>query len=72
MSTFSGMLIDDDGYILKPVNKPEQGKREIMFYETVTNSVQKELLQLKQFIPEYFGISTLKINNRSKYQSVSK
>lgn len=61
------MLKDEEGNVLKPVNKPEQGRREIIFYETVSSSSNEDIKKLRQFIPLYFGISNLIVNGTSKY-----
>ncbi|XP_054267634.1 inositol polyphosphate multikinase-like isoform X2 [Macrosteles quadrilineatus] len=60
-----GMLRDEDGHVLKPVNKPEQGRKEIEFYETLSKYETDDILQLKQFVPQYFGSVILSIDGRS-------
>lgn len=64
----TGMLRDDEGHVLKPVNKKEQGMREITFYENVACSTQDEVKKLKQIIPSYFGILTLTVNGKGRYK----
>ncbi|XP_075233012.1 inositol phosphate kinase 2 isoform X2 [Lycorma delicatula] len=54
-----GMLKHNDGYVLKPVNRPIQGEKEIKFYEELKKTVEPILLELKQFIPEYYGTTVL-------------
>lgn len=61
------MLKDEEGNVLKPVNKREQGQREIKFYETVSSSSNEDVKKLRKFIPLYSGISNLTVNGTSKY-----
>ncbi|XP_046673185.1 inositol polyphosphate multikinase alpha isoform X1 [Homalodisca vitripennis] len=57
-----GMLKDEEGYVFKPINKPELGRREVLFYETVMNSELEVIKELKQFVPEYLGTVELAVN----------
>lgn len=58
------MLKDKDGHILKYINKPILGERERKFYESLQSTEDSEFLKLKKFVPQYFGITTLKIANQ--------
>uniref|UniRef100_A0A1B6DQ49 Kinase n=1 Tax=Clastoptera arizonana TaxID=38151 RepID=A0A1B6DQ49_9HEMI len=60
-----GMLKHKDGFVLKPVNRPEQGKREIAFYESFQTTSDPILLKFKEFIPEFRGTTNLIINGKS-------
>lgn len=52
------MLIDKEGCILKPVQAPPRGEREIAFYETITNSTDPGVHAFEKFTPKYFGVKT--------------
>ncbi|KAG8336778.1 hypothetical protein J6590_038325 [Homalodisca vitripennis] len=56
------MLKDEEGYVFKPINKPELGRREVLFYETVMTSELEVIKELKQFVPEYLGTVELAVN----------
>ncbi|XP_076762858.1 inositol phosphate kinase 2 [Xylocopa sonorina] len=59
-----GMLRRSDGRIFKPVVKPLLGKREISFYENLQISKNPILLQLKNYVPRYYGTTELQIFGR--------
>ncbi|KAG8336775.1 hypothetical protein J6590_038323 [Homalodisca vitripennis] len=63
-----GMLKDEEGYVFKPINKPELGRREVLFYETVMNSELEVIKELKQFVPEYLGTVELAVNGTNKLE----
>lgn len=52
-----------DGCVLKPVQKPPKGEREVLFYETVFNGKEErdEILQLRRLLPHYYGVVELGI-----------
>ncbi|XP_076162202.1 inositol phosphate kinase 2 isoform X2 [Ptiloglossa arizonensis] len=56
-----GMLRRPDGRVLKPVVKPLLGKREIAFYESLQASQDPVMLQLKNYVPKYYGTTELQI-----------
>ena len=47
-----------DGCILKPVQRPPKGEREVVFYETIFDEKEEreEILQLRRFLPRYYGV----------------
>jgi len=49
------ILTNKEGCILKPIQPPPRGDREVEFYQTVNSSVNPEIAQFVQFIPQYFG-----------------
>ena len=49
------MLTKKDGRILKPIQPPPRGDREVKFYQDVTNSEDPEVAKFLSFIPTYFG-----------------
>jgi len=52
-----------DGCVLKPVQRPPKGEREVVFYETIFDEKEKreEILQLRRFLPHYYGVVELGI-----------
>ena len=52
-----------DGCVLKQVQRPPKGEREVVFYETVFDKKEEreEILQLRRFLPVYYGIVELGI-----------
>ncbi|XP_050471712.1 inositol polyphosphate multikinase [Bombus huntii] len=59
-----GMLRRSDGCVFKPVVKPLLGKREISFYENLQTSQDPVMLQLKNYVPRYYGTTELQIFGR--------
>lgn len=66
-----GMLRRSDGRVYKPVVKPLLGKREISFYENLQISQDPVMLQLKNYVPRYYGTTELQIFGRRKISKVS-
>ncbi|XP_011694408.1 PREDICTED: inositol polyphosphate multikinase-like [Wasmannia auropunctata] len=64
-----GMLIcRRTGCILKPATKVILGEREIAFYENLKNSHDPVAMELKKFVPRYYGTTELRVfNNRTKF-----
>ena len=58
MSIISGCLEVEDGTILKHVQCPPKGQRELDFYENVFNkdSTDEVLLELRLLVPKYHGL----------------
>lgn len=57
-----GFLENNKGNILKPVQGPEKGQREVEFYEKMfaPNCNEPVLLSLKSFVPRYDGVWSAK------------
>ena len=51
--------------MLKPVQRPPKGEREVIFYETVFDEAEErnEILQLRRFLPRYYGVVELGMLN---------
>ncbi|KMQ93265.1 inositol polyphosphate multikinase, partial [Lasius niger] len=64
-----GMLVcRRTGFVLKPATKAILGEREIAFYEKLKNSHDSTIVQLKKFVPHYFGTTELRVfNKRTKF-----
>lgn len=56
-----GLLQCSDGTILKPILKESQ-KREAEFYERITSSNRPDLVQLRKFMPKYYGVRKFTYN----------
>ncbi|XP_052266097.1 inositol polyphosphate multikinase-like isoform X2 [Dreissena polymorpha] len=52
-----GMLEHEDGYILKALQKPPRGTRELHFYEKIYDQTctDKHVLQLRELMPAFYG-----------------
>ncbi|CAH2232380.1 jg15318 [Pararge aegeria aegeria] len=51
---FLGLLQCSNGRILKPILKESQ-KREVDFYNRISASTNPELVELRKFVPKYYG-----------------
>jgi len=60
------MLKHKDGYILKPIEKPDCGEREINFYQDLQCATDPVSVELKKLVPKYLGTTTLQINGKGK------
>jgi len=54
------------GHILKPATKVILGEREIAFYETLKSSHDPVTMELKKFVPHYYGTTELRVFNNRK------
>ena len=54
-----GFLKRPDGRLLKPVQAPPRGKRELDFYKRINASKDPTDLRLKQCIPQFFGVEKM-------------
>ncbi|XP_063243218.1 uncharacterized protein LOC134542688 [Bacillus rossius redtenbacheri] len=59
-----GLLKHSDGYVLKPIQKPDHGEREIRFYEELQGSDDPVCAELRKFTPRYLGSTTVNINDK--------
>lgn len=51
------MLLDNNGRILKPIQTPPRGKKEVEFYQTVFGcEFNESIAKLRQFVPTFYGI----------------
>ena len=60
------MLKHKDGYVLKPIEKPACGEREIKFYQDLQGATDPVSVELKKLVPKYLGNTMLKINDEGK------
>lgn len=54
------ILTNKDGCILKPIQPPPRGDREVEFYQTVNTSEDPNVAQFVKFIPTFYGTCTKK------------
>ena len=56
-SIFTGLLEHEDGTILKALQKPPRGTRELDFYRKIFDKdcADKDILQLQQLLPQFYG-----------------
>ena len=62
-SGHSGMLKHESGLVLKPVQPPPRGPREVEFYQTLYSSTKEDHVKLKNFAPKFFGTENVKMSN---------
>ncbi|CAB4021368.1 inositol polyphosphate multikinase [Paramuricea clavata] len=67
-----GMLLDSDGKLLKPIQAPPRGEREVEFYQSLfeCKTSDQTTLKLCQFVPAFYGVKhvvspdlSLKVDN---------
>lgn len=58
------MMKHSEGYVLKPVPHVVYGPREINFYKTLETTHDPILKELKQFIPQYLGTTSVELDNK--------
>ncbi|XP_045522583.1 inositol polyphosphate multikinase [Pieris brassicae] len=58
---YLGLLQCNNGTILKPILKESQ-KREVDFYTKLFSSNDKDLVELREFVPKYFGCKKFTYN----------
>ena len=54
-----GILVSSQDHVLKPVQPPPRGLREIAFYEKISTSSDPECAQWREFAPHFHGLETL-------------
>ena len=54
-----GLLVSDQGHVLKQVQDPPKGPRELQFYQKITSSDDPECLKWRQLAPKYHGIELI-------------
>lgn len=59
-----GVLLHENGHVLKPVEKEDLGDREIKFYEKLQSSSDPLMQELRQHMPAYYGLKEIRIMNK--------
>ncbi|XP_059057659.1 inositol polyphosphate multikinase [Achroia grisella] len=62
---FSGLLQCNDGTILKPILKEAQ-RREVEFYERLATSTDPDLVEMRNFVPRYYGCKKVTYNGHEQ------
>lgn len=57
-------MMKQNGVVLKPIQKKEIGERELCLYQQLHNTVDKTLLELRNFAPEFFGTKKVAVNGK--------
>lgn len=58
-----GMLMHKDGFVLKPVQAPPKGLREIGFYQAISGSNDPVDMKFCKFTAKFFGTETVESSN---------
>jgi len=68
------LRVTADGCVLKPVQRPPKGEREVVFYETIFDEKEKreEILQLRRFLPHYYGVVELDSSRYLKLENITR
>ncbi|KAM3957525.1 inositol phosphate kinase 2 [Aphomia sociella] len=62
---YLGLLQCNDGTILKPILKEAQ-KREVEFYERLSKSTDPDLVEMRKFVPRYYGCKKVTYNGHEQ------
>lgn len=57
-------MMKQNGVVLKPITKQEIGEREIWLYQNLHNTVDKSLIELKHFVPLFYGTKKIVIDGK--------
>jgi len=55
-----GMLLHEEGFVLKPVQAPPKGHREVEFYQHISTSVNQIDARLYSLMPKFYGTERVK------------
>jgi len=58
-----GMLMHESGFVLKPVQVPPKGSREVNFYQNISTSTIETDRQFKALTAKFFGTESVKLSN---------
>jgi len=58
-----GMLLHESGFVLKPVQAPPKGLREVTFYQTISTSTTETDSKFKALTAKFFGTDSVKLSN---------
>lgn len=53
-----------NGFIFKPLTKPDCAIREKEFYEQIKNAEDLVVKELRQFVPSFHGVPTMNVRGR--------
>uniref|UniRef100_V5GJI6 Kinase n=1 Tax=Anoplophora glabripennis TaxID=217634 RepID=V5GJI6_ANOGL len=55
----SAGMMRQNGLILKPIVKKEYGEREIWLYRKLDDTVDRSLIEFREFVPKFYGTKTV-------------
>lgn len=58
-----GLLMHESGFVLKPVQAPPKGAREVSFYQTISTSSVETDVMFKDLTAKFFGTESVKMSN---------
>jgi len=58
-----GLLVHESGFVLKPVQAPPKGLREVAFYRAITSSTHPEDRAMKELTATFYGTESVKVQN---------
>eukprot|EP00092_Neocalanus_flemingeri_P036636 GFUD01039889.1.p1 GENE.GFUD01039889.1~~GFUD01039889.1.p1 ORF type:complete len:173 (-),score=42.20 GFUD01039889.1:133-651(-) len=57
-----GLLMHESGFVLKPVQDPPKGAREVAFYQTISTSSASTDIQMEKLTAKFFGTESVKMS----------
>ena len=64
----SGMLQHSQGFVLKPVQPPPRGQREVDFYINMSASTAEDDVRFRELTPKFYGVEQIKMKNGEENQ----
>lgn len=58
-----GLLVHESGFVLKPVQAPPKGTREVAFYQSINSSEDEVDQRLVQLTARFYGTQAVKVQN---------
>jgi len=58
-----GLLVHESGFVLKPVQAPPKGTREVAFYQSINSSEDEFDQRLVQLTARFYGTQAVKVQN---------
>lgn len=59
----NGILQHDLGVVLKPIQPPPRGLRELEFYKKISSSCEEEDVKIRDLTPKFYGVETIKMSD---------
>lgn len=53
-----------NGVVLKPIVKKEIGEREIWLYHKIQDTMDKTMVELKNFVPQFYGTKKVAVDGK--------
>ena len=63
-----GLLVSGQDHVLKPVQNPPRGLREVAFYENISTSTDPECEQWRDLAPHFYGLETVTMEDGTTSQ----